>query len=124
VPGEGGFFGGAGRGLGGNILLDASIALRDRAFGTGFLDTRTFGVVFLAEALFCVALAEELRTLFFFKTNFLTGRLRSLEVAGLLFFAAASFFAGAFFDLGDAVILPGRCGFLDGDFLALVARIF
>jgi hypothetical protein len=63
---------------------------------------------------------------FFFGTALLTGRLFSLEdVEGLLFLVTASFFAGApFLAFGEAVILPGRLGFLEGAFLALVARIF
>jgi hypothetical protein len=126
VPGEGGFFGGAGRGLGTNILLSARRPLRNLGFGSGVLETRTFAVVFRPEGLFDVAFAEELLILFFFRASFLTGRLLSLdELAGLLLLADASFFAGAvFFPLGEAVIRPGRFGFLDGDFLALVARIF
>jgi hypothetical protein len=126
VPGDGGFFGGAGSGSGGNILRAARRALRGRTFGAGFLEARTFDVALRAEAPFDLALDEELLRLFFLGMTFFTGRLFSLdELAGLLLLAGASLFAGAvFLALGDAVILPGLVGFLVGDFLALVDRIF
>jgi len=130
VPGEGGFLGGAGSGLGANILLRANIALRDAALEVGFLVTRTFAAAFFAGGFrpagrfeFVAAVA---RALFFLTTCFLTGRFFPFnDVEGLRFLPTTSFFAGeAFLAFGEAVILPGRVGFLEGAFFALVERTF
>jgi hypothetical protein len=133
VPGEGGFFGGAGSGLGIRALRLASDALRDCELA-GFLTAVRFGAALNRDGLFATAplCLPEGDAAFFFAmtflvTTFLIGRLLSfLEVVRCLFFlACGSFFPdAAFFTLGAAVILPGRFGFLEGAFLPLVARIF
>src|SRR5207247_10818042 len=134
VPGEGGFFGGAGSGLGISALRLASNAFRDCGFGARFLTAINFAAIFLAEGLLATAalilLAGETVLFFFgttFATTFFVRRLASflLAVACLLFLACGTFFTtAAFFAFGAAVILPGRFGFLDGAFLPFVARIF
>jgi len=130
VPGEGGFFGGAGSGLGISALRLASIAFRDCGFAARFLATIDFDAAFLWEGLLATAtlllLAGE-PVLFVFGTTFFIRRLVSFlaVVACLLFLACGSFFTtAAFFAFGAAVILPGRFGFLEGAFLPFVARIF
>jgi hypothetical protein len=133
VPGDGGFFGGAGSGLGTRARRLASNAFRDCDL-VGFLTAVSFGAGFKREGLFAtiaLRLLESAAAFFFpvtfLVTTFLIGRLLSFleAIIGLFFLACGSFFpAAAFFTLGAAVILPGRFGFLEGDFLPLVARIF
>ncbi|HXI92061.1 MAG TPA: hypothetical protein VNO24_18755 [Blastocatellia bacterium] len=129
VPGEGGFFGGAGSGLGTSALRLASIAFRDCGFVARFLTTVDFEAAFLREGFLPTAtlllLAGE-AVLFVFGTTFFIRLVSFLvAVACLLFFACGSFFTtAAFFAFGAAVILPGRFGFLEGAFFPFVARIF
>lgn len=133
MPGEGGFLGGAGRGLGASIRLLASAALLDRIFAVGFLTAGGFANTFLGErrlaAILFVLFALTL-TLFFLEIGFLAGRLLSffVGVACLLFFGCGRFFAmraffaiRAFFVFGAVVILPGRSGFREEAFFPLVA---
>lgn len=131
MPGEGGFFGGAGSGLGTSAVRLASAAFRDCALVARFLTTVSFGTAFLPEGLFAAVrllfLARDRVVAFFFGTALLIGRLVSFleAVAFLLFFGCGSFFpADPLFALGAAVIRPGRFGFLEGAFLPFVARIF
>jgi hypothetical protein len=126
VPGDGGFFGGAGSGLGASAVRRANIAFRACAFDSALFRARlTFGARFRATAAFRGFVRET--TFRFFVAAFLTARLDNFRAAVCLpfflsvsFLALADFFAG----LGAAVIFPGRFGFLAGDFFALVARIF
>src|SRR5262249_10914297 len=127
VPGEGGFFGGAGSGLGASAVRLANIAFRACAFDSAlFLATLFFGAGFRGTAAF--RRFYPLTTFAFLGAAFLTGRLADFLVAAVCFpflltegfFALADFFAA----FGAAVILPGRFGFLEADFFALVARIF
>jgi len=130
APGEGGFFGGAGNGLGVSALRLATKAFRD-----GGLDGRFFGAnfagAFMGAGRFAAAafllLGRTAIRVFFLGAALLIARLPAfLAVAAcLLFFAGGSFFpTAAFFAFGAAVILPGRLGFLEGAFLPFVARIF
>jgi len=133
VPGDGGFFGGAGSGFGASAVRRANIAFRACAFDStlflvklaletdlpaGFLVSATFrgfdgatrflGTAFLTAAFLSARLVDFLAAV---------ARLTFLPIGGFL--ADADFFA----DLGAAVILPGRFGFLAGAFFAF-ARMF
>lgn len=135
--GEGGFFGGAGSGLGVSALLLASCALLDLPLAIGLIATG-FATARLERDDATLPLFLEAETLwsFFFGVSFLTIRLADFlaaaadflaEVVGWAFLATGRFFATAaflFFEaFGAAVIRPGRSGFRDGDFLPLIARI-
>ena len=129
VPGDGGFFGGAGKGFGASILRLASIALRDCVFES-FRDGETFVANFfdvgLLETVVLLFLDLGGATTFFFGATFFDRPLPTFfaATACLVFLAGAAFLATVlFFDFGAAVILPGRFGFLVTAFFPLVARI-
>ena len=129
MPGEGGFFGGAGSGLGTGGLR-ASRAFRDLALAAGLLTAVGFAEALTRAGFFettvLLLFDEESFAGFFFGASFLFERLAGFRATdGLAFLPAATRLAGeAFLVLGAAVILPGRLGFLEGDFLPFVARSF
>jgi len=128
VPGDGGFFGGAGSGFGASAVRRANIAFRACAFDTAlFLDKLALGTALVADFLASAIFRAFEGATRFLGAAFLTARLVDfLAAAACLpflptggFLPAADFFA----DLGAAVIFPGRFGFLAGAFFAF-ARMF
>jgi len=128
VPGDGGFFGGAGSGFGASAVRRANIAFRACAFDSAlFLTKLAFETDLPAAFLVSATFRGFDGATRFLGTAFLTARLIDFLVAAacLPFLPVGSLLAAADFfeDLGAAVIFPGRFGFLAGAFFAF-ARMF